>query len=720
MLRTRLLWTLPLIAACGGTKEAAPPPPPPVEAAPPAQVETTKRLPLTKAEDVVDDHFGVKVADPYRWLEDGKAADVQLWMEARDKHARAHLAELSLQEDLRKRYKELLYVESRSAPVVRGGRLFFSRKPADKEKSIHYWQDGEKGEPKVLLDPNEMSDDGSISIGAVVPSKDGRLVAYMEKGNNADESTLKVMEVDTGEMRAMDTIGNLRYTSPSWTPDGKGFFYTWMPSDPSIPPNERMGYAEIRYHVLGTRPTEDKTYREKTGDPSRWQAASVSDDGKYLFLYVYRGWSEADIYVMFLKDRKHSKWRELAVGTKASYMVEAHKDTFYVATSKDAPRWKIFKVSPRRLARKSWKEIVPQDPEAVLDSVQVIGGKLALKYLRGAATELVLRDLSGKNPVKVELPAIGSASSLVGNADLDTAYFSFSSFNYPPTIFKTSVKSPKSEVFAKVDMPVDPSQFEVKRVTFPSKDGTKVSMFIVHKKGIELDGKRPTLMYGYGGFNISLEPRWSSLIYPWIERGGVYAMPNLRGGGEYGEAWHEAGMLAKKQNVFDDFIAAGEYLVANKYTSPAHLGLRGGSNGGLLVGAAMTQRPDLFGAIICAVPLLDMVRYHMFGVGNAWVPEYGVATNEEQFKWLYAYSPYHNVKKDVRYPSLLMLSADSDDRVDPLHARKFVAMIEAAAQDDHVNLLRIESNAGHGGGDMRKKTLDVYADQIAFLWSELN
>jgi prolyl oligopeptidase len=696
-----------LLVGFGCSSNAAAPPPS-------AKADATKN----KRDVVTEEHFSVKVEDPFRWLEDEKDEDVRAWMKARDDHARSVLATFPERDALQARYRELLYVESRSAPRVRGGRLFFARKPADREKTIHYWQQGEGGEPKVLLDPNTMSEDGSVSIGAVVPSKDGKLVAYMEKSNNADESTLKIMEVDTGALRERDTIEHLRYTYPSWTPDGAGFYYTWLPSDPSIPSNERMGLSQVRYHALGTDPANDVTVRGETGDAQRWQGAYVSDDGKYLFLTISHGWSEADVYVMFLEEEEPT-WRPLAVGTKALYGVVAHDDVFYVTTNYEAPRYEVFRVLPSKLERKHWRRIVAQDPKAVIEDVDVVGGKLAIAYLKDVSTTLEIRELDGTKIRDVELPAIGTASALIGDADHDTAYFSFSSFNYAPTIYKTSIAKGTTTLFAKVDLPLDSERFVVKRVEYPSKDGTMISMFLVHDKDLELDGARPTLMYGYGGFNISITPEFTAFILPWIERGGVYASPHLRGGGEYGESWHKAGMLEKKQNVFDDFAAAAEWLVAEKYTSPEHLGIRGGSNGGLLVGAAMTQRPELFGAVICAVPLLDMLRYHLFGVGKAWIPEYGVADDEAQFAVLHAYSPYHHVKADVAYPPLLMLSADTDDRVDPMHARKFVAALEAVTPPEHVHLLRIEENAGHGGADLRKKTVEVYVDQVAFLLEHL-
>ncbi len=716
-IRFSSLLPLALVVACSSASNTKPvtSSPKPVAQAGPAKKVLTQLQP-TRRDDTAEELFGVSVLDPYRWLEDEKAEEVRAWMKDRDAHARAALASVPGRADLVKRYRELLYVKKQSAPIVRGGRLFFSVTPPDKEKAIHYWQD-EGGAPQVLLDPNTMSDDGSVSIGSVIPSHDGKRVGYMLKSNNADESTLVVMDVDTKKIHEADKIEHLRYTAPSWTPDNAGFFYTWIPSDPSIPTNERMGYGEIRYHKLGTSPAKDKIYRGKTGDPSRWQSAWVSKDGKYLFLTISRGWAEQDVYVQFLKDKK-AAWKPLAVGTKALYSIDAHKGTFYVASNHEAPKWRLFKVQPKKLARKYWKEIVAEDKEAVLDDFDIVGGKLAIKYLKNATTQLQLHELSGKMFKALPMPALGSASSLVGNADRDEAYFSFQSFNTPNEVYKTSVKTAETKLHFRPEVPMTPEDYVVEQVFYPSKDGTKISMFLVRKKDVPKKD-RPLFMFGYGGFNISLTPRWDPLIIPWLEKGGIYAMPNLRGGGEYGESWHQAGMLGNKQNVFDDYIGAAEWLIKEGITTKEKLGIRGRSNGGLLVGAAMTQRPELYSAVVCGVPLLDMVRYHKFGVGRAWIPEYGTAENEADFKWLHAYSPYHRVKKGTEYPALLMLSADTDDRVDPLHARKFVAQIEHASTSKEPVLLRIEANSGHGGADMRGKYAERAADMIAFFMSEL-
>jgi prolyl oligopeptidase len=715
MCRSASLGLITAMACSGATKEVA------VESeAPPARADAPTGDEKTRKESVVEELSGMSIADPFRWLEDEKADEVRSWMKTKDASARAHLSALPERGPLASRLKELIYVEARGAPVERKGRLFYWKKGKDQEKAVHFVKIA--GEEQVLLDPNTMSKDGSISVADVVPSLDGKLVAYSVKVNNADESDIRIMDVDTRQ--DIDVLPALRYTIPSWTPDNRGFFYTWIPNDPSIPENERMGYGEVRYHVVrrtapsgesAPPPAPDEIFREKLGDPTRWQGAYVSEDGKYLFLSIAHGWSEEDIYVMFLNEKKRA-WRPLAVGTKALYSVEAYDDVFYIATNRDAPRWRVYSAKPAKLDQ--WKEIIREDPTGVIDDFGIIGGKIAIHYLRNASSQLSLYHLDGKPLRSIALPAIGTSSGLIGNQRSDTAYFTFSSFTYPMEIYETSIRGGKTSLFAKVEVPLDPSAFETKQVFVTSKDGTKVSMFIVHEKGIALDGNNPTLLYGYGGFNISLTPSFAAAIMPWIERGGVYAVPNLRGGGEYGEAWHKAGMGASKQNVFDDFIAAAEHLIAEKYTRRERLAISGRSNGGLLVGAAMTQRPELFAAVLCGVPLLDMIRYPLVGVGKAWVPEYGDPTVKEEFLTLYGYSPYHRVKDGASYPALLMLSADSDDRVDPMHARKFHAAIEHASSSGEPNLLRIEMNSGHGGGDLRKAYLEQTVDELSFLLAE--
>nr|WP_245678284.1 prolyl oligopeptidase family serine peptidase [Chondromyces crocatus] len=688
----------------------------PVSSNPPPPLIPPDRpaYPPTRAEPIRERLHGVEVADPFRWLEDVKSVEVQAWMKAEDDLTRGVLKSLPERDAIAARLKELFYIDSVSAPIHRKGRYFYSRRHATKEKSVIYWRQGKQGEEKVLFDPNTWSEDGSISLGSWHPSWDGQRVAYKVQQNNSDEATMHVLDVATNKKSAVDVIEGAKYAGASWTPTGDGFYYVWLPTDPSIPVADRPGYAEVRFHKLGEDPKKDRVIRERTGDPSTFVDVSLSKDGRFLLLYVHHGWSSSDVYFRDLrKPGQPSPDRPLAVGQSAHYSVDVHKDRFYVHTDEGAPRYRVFEVNPDQPERAKWKEVIAEHPEATLESSSIIGGTLTLSYLKNAASLVELRSLEGKLVRELPLPGIGTVGGPIGLPDEDEAYFSFESYTAPPEIHATSVKTGKTELYAKIQVPVDPSPFTVEQAFFPSKDGTRVSMFIVRRKDMPRDGSTQTLLYGYGGFQISHSPHFISSVYPWLERGGTFAVANLRGGGEYGEDWHKAGMLLKKQNTFDDFIAAAEYLVREKYTRPEHLAIQGGSNGGLLVGAAMTQRPDLFSAVICAVPLLDMVRYHLFGSGKTWISEYGSADDPAQFKALFGYSPYHHVKPGTKYPALLLLSADSDDRVDPLHARKFAAALQASSTGGPV-LLRIEKNAGHGGADLVRSAVEKGADQYAF------
>ena len=681
--------------------------------------------PQTRADDVKDVLHGVAVPDPYRWLEDAKQPEVQAWMTAEDQLARGELARLPERDAIAARLKQLFYLDSLSAPRPRGGRYFYRRRHADKEKAIIYWKEGKSGAEKVLFDPNGWSTDGSVSLGGWETTWDGTKVAYQIHRNNSDEATLHLMDVATGKESAVDMIEGAKYASASWTPKGDGFYYTWLPTDPAVPTADRPGFAEVRFHKLGEDPKKDVTVRERTGDPSVFVSADLSQDGHWLLLSIDHGWTSTDVYFRdkrgtggkpaggdLPKDGK-TEWKPLIVGQKSHYRTMAWKDQLYVMTDEGAPRWRVYRVDPAKPDRASWKEIVPERKDATLDNCTIIGGRLALTYLKNAASLLEIRELDGKAVREVPLPGIGSVGGPSGRADEDEAYFSYESFTVPSEIQVTSIKSGETKLYSKVTVPVDPTPFTVEQVFYDSKDGTRVSMFIVHRKDLKKDGENRTMLYGYGGFLSTETPTFIASIYPWLERGGIYAVPNLRGGGEYGEEWHRGGMLLKKQNVFDDFIAAAEFLIKERYTKPGRLVINGGSNGGLLVGAAITQRPELFAAALCGVPLLDMVRYHLFGSGKTWISEYGSAEDPEQFKALFGYSPYHHVKKGTKYPPVLLLSADSDDRVDPMHARKFAAALQAATSGGPV-LLRIERNSGHGGADLIKAEVQKGADRYAF------
>ena len=676
-------------------------------------------VPPTRSEDIVEELFGQPVRDPYRWLEDVKSPEVRAWMDAQDKHARAFLHALPKRDEFVERLKSMLYIDAISAPHHRQGRYFYTRRHANKEKAIVYWRQGEDGPEKVLLDPNSMSDDGTVSLGTWEPTHDGKTVVYAIRRNNSDEAVLYVMDVATGKTSDVDVIEGAKYASPDWTPDGTGFYYTWIPPVAGeVTIDTRPGYAEVKFHKLGTDPKADPVIHPKTGDPQTFIGASLSRDGRWLFTYIQHGWNSNDLYFRDLQS-KETAWKPFIVGKDAQYSVIPWKGNFYIATNEGAPKWRVFKTPSDKPQREAWQEIIAELPDATIDSVQIVGEHLALGLLRNATSQLQIHSLDGKLVRTVPLPDVGSASGLVGNPDEDEAYFSFTSFTVPSRIYRTSLKNGGADLWAEVKIPFDPAPYEAKQVWYPSKDGTKVSMFLIHKKGLKQDGTTPWYLYGYGGFNVSLTPAFSATYCVWLEQGGGIAIPNLRGGGEYGEEWHRAGMLHVKQNVFDDFIAAAEYLIREKYTSTPHLGIRGGSNGGLLVGAAVTQRPDLFKAVVCEVPLLDMVRYHKFGSGKTWVPEYGTADKEEDFKALFAYSPYHRVKEGTKYPAVLVTTSDTDDRVDPMHARKFAAYLQKATTSGEPVVLRIEKNAGHGGADLIKQRVDAGADSLAFLLSQL-
>ena len=692
--------------------------PPPSEKA--AQMTVpTRPWPTTKRLDIVDTMFGKKIADPYRWLEDEKAPDVVAWMDAQDNYARAELAKLPKRDAIAARLKEVFYYDAISAPSHYNGRYFYTRKFANKEKTIVFWKQGDNGEEKVLLDPNTMSTDGTTGLGGWWPSYDGKYVVYAVKENNADESTHYVLEVATGKKLA-DKIEGTKYSGASWSPDNKGYYYTWVPPvSEQVTIAERPGFAEVKYHKLGDDPSKDRLVHPATKNAESFIGGGISRDGHWLLVSVQHGWNSSDVY--FKDARKpDAPWQTLVAGTDANYEVTAWKDVFYINTNEGAPRSRIFRVEPSKPARADWKELIAQS-DATLEGFSIVGNSMVLTYLRNAANQVEVRDLAGKLIRKLALPPLGTSGGISGEPDEDTGYFAYTSFTEPQVIYKTSIKTGKVTEWARIKLPIDTTQFETEQVFYPSKDGTKISMFLLHKKGTPKNRTNPTVLYGYGGFNVNLTPAFASSRAVWLENGGMIAIPNLRGGGEYGEDWHRAGMKANKQNVFDDFIYAAKFLIAEGWTSPDHLAIQGGSNGGLLVGAAMTQAPDLFKVALCGVPLLDMIRYHMFGSGKTWIPEYGSAENQADFAAIYEYSPYRRAVDEGarKYPALLMTTSDHDDRVDPMHARKLAAQIQFAQVGTAPVLLRIERNAGHGGADNVKQAVEQTADTWAFLLSQL-
>jgi prolyl oligopeptidase len=716
-----------LACGCRGETPAAPPSAPPSLPTPPPSTMTAPAAPAftyptTRREEQVDVLHGVSVADPYRWLEDGKSDEVRRWAGEEDHFARAYLAGLPGRDEIAARLKELFYVESVGTPRRVGNRWFFPRRDAGKEKSAVYWREGRTGPDRVLLDPNTWSTDGSVSLGVWSVSYDGKRVAYAQKSNNSDEATLYVMDVATGQKSAVDVIEGAKYAWPSWTPSGDGFYYTRVPPEGSVATADRPGYAEVRFHKIGTPPEKDRLVHEKTGDPQTFLNAGLSRDGRWLLATIEHGWTSTDVYFQDLHEAA-PKWQALVVGQDARYDVSIDRGRFFVLTNEGAPKYRVFRVDPATPQRAHWVEIVPERADATLEGLSVVGHRLSLAYLKDVVSHLEIRDEDGKLVREIELPMLGSASLLSGEVDDDLAYYSFQSFTYPTEIFETSVATGKTSTWYRLKLPVDPSKYSIEQSFATSRDGTRVPFFVVRPREVALadggPGATPTILYGYGGFQAAQAPFFASSIYPWLERGGAWVVANLRGGSEYGEEWHRQGMRHEKQHVFDDYFAVAEELVRRGLTSPSRLAAMGASNGGLLVGAAITQKPDLFRVALCGVPLLDMVRYHLFGSGKTWIPEYGSADDPQDFAALYAYSPYHHVTPGMRYPATIVLSADSDDRVDPMHARKFAALLQAAGSPEPV-LLRIEKHSGHGGADLVRAAVEKLADEYAFALHEMS
>jgi prolyl oligopeptidase len=673
--------------------------------------------PDARREDTVDDIHGVKVPDPYRWLEDAKNDDVQKWVGAEDALTRDYLAKLPGRDALAARMKELFYVERVGIPTKRGTRLFYPRRDAGKEKYIVYWRDGAKGAEKVLLDPTTWSNDGSLSLGEWEPTHDGKRVAYTVKQNNADEATLYVIDVATGKKSTVDVIPGTGFSSISWTPAGDGFYYQHLPPLATPPDPDRMKHMDMRFHKLGTDPGKDPVVHAETGDAKTFLGGGLSMDGRWLVCTIQHGWTSNDVYVQDLH-AKTPAWQTLVESKTAQYDVSVDRGRLFVRTNEGAPHYRLYRVDPAHLDRASWQEIVAERPDATMQGAAIVGHRIVLDYLKDVVDYPELRDEDGKLVRPIPLPGLGSMAGPSGDPDSDTIYFSFQTFTYPNEIYEESVKTGKRTTWHKLSIPVDPSKYTVDQLFATSKDGTRVPFFVVHAKDMPKDGSTPTMLTGYGGFQISETPYFASSVYPWLEHGGAWVDANLRGGSEYGEDWHRHGMLHEKQHVFDDFFAVAEEIAKQGIARADKLAIDGGSNGGLLMGAAVTQRPELFGAVICEVPLLDMVRFPLFGIGKSWIPEYGNPEDPDDLQALFAYSPYHHVTKGTKYPPTLIMSADADDRVDPMHARKFAAELQWASTGGPV-LLRVEKHSGHGGADMVKSAVDQVADKYAFALNQL-
>ena len=713
---------------------------------PPGSQSVPSAPPVAEPKPIVDILHGTKVLDKYRWLENSSSPETQEWVEQEMFYTRALLDPLPRRDAIHKRLTELLSIGSVTPPVIAGRHYFYTRREGMQNQPVLYVRDrvtpeDHAGEPpdatpgkdRALVDANQLAADGTVALDWFQPSDNGKYVAYGTSQSGSEMSTLHVIETKTGTILP-DAIERTRAASVAWLHDNSGFYYTRYPTPGDVPAGQEMYNRHVFFHLLGSPVVTDDPIFGEGRDPEDWPSVHLSNDGRWLLIHVSEGWTKSELFLKDLQSDKPAS--RLTTGKDFLYGADIYDGKVYITTNEDAPRYRVFVTNAGDFERENWKEIIPQS-DAVLQGASVYGGKLFAQYEQNASSLLKLFDLDGQKISDISLPAIGTVFGTGGRWNRDEVFYGFQSFTLPPSIYlldlnPIGVKVPNGEansafistLWAKVDAPsIDPSAYEVTQEWFKSKDGTRVPMFIVHKKGLAKNSKNPTLLTGYGGFNVSLTPSFSRTAYLWMEHGGIYAVANLRGGAEFGEDWHRAGMLDKKQNVFDDMIAAAEHLISEKYTDKNHLAIQGGSNGGLLMGAMITQRPDLFRAVVCQVPLLDMIHYQDFQIAKLWIPEYGTSENAEQFKWLYAYSPYHHVKPGAEYPAILFMTADTDTRVDPMHAKKMAALMQAEAKNGASKtrpiLLRIESKAGHGAGKPVAKQIEEFTDVYSFLFWQL-
>jgi len=687
---------------------------------------STPSIPPKAAEKpVIDMYHGTKVLDNYRWLEDGKNPKTEKWVEQEMAYTRGILDGLVGRDAIHKRLTELLSVGSVTPPTIAGRYYFYTKREGMQNQPVLYVRNGLNGADRVLVDANKLAADGTIALDWFQPSDNGKYVAYGTSPSGSEMSTLHIIETKTGAI-LHDTIERTRAASVAWKLDNSGFYYTRYPKKGDVPDGQEMYNRHVYYHEIANDPEDhpedsDPLIFGQGRDAEDWPNVSLSNDGLWLLINVAQGWTKSELFLMDVK--AGTPPTRVTNGKNFLYSAEVYNNKLFITTNEDAPRYRVFVADAGNYDREAWKELIPQS-DAVLQGTAVFGGKLFAQYEQNASSQLKLFDLDGKKLNDLLLPAIGTIFGSGGRWDRNELFYGFQSFTFAPSIYRYELKDGSTSLWTKVDAPsIDPAAYEVNQEWFHSKDGTRVPMFVVHKKGLQKNGHNPTLLTGYGGFNLSLTPTFSRTAYLWMEHGGVYAVANLRGGAEFGEDWHRAGMLEKKQNVFDDMIAAAQHLISEKYTDKNHLAIQGGSNGGLLMGAMITQRPDLFRAVICQVPLLDMIHYQDFQIAKLWIPEYGTSENAEQFKWLYAYSPYHHVKPGAEYPAILFMTADTDTRVDPMHAKKMAALMQSEAKNGLSRtrpiLLRIESKAGHGAGKPVTKQIEEFTDVYSFLFWQL-
>ena len=669
--------------------------------------------PKTRQADQVDNYHGVKIADPYRWLEDDHSAETAQWVEAQNKVTFGYLEKIPYRGQMKERLERLFNYPKYSAPFRRGENYIFSKNTGLQNQSVLYIQKGLGGTPEVLLDPNKLSADGTSRLGAFALSRDGRYVAYGVSGGGSDWQEASVMEIATRK-QLPDHLKWMKASGLAWA--GSGFFYSrYDAPEAGHELSSKNEYQKVYFHRVGTDQSADELVYEDKLNAQRFHNVDTTEDERYAILYVSDRGKGKDGEAVYFRDlsaadkKFHPIVSEI---TNDRFTVLDHVGgKFLVETNQHAPNYRIALFDPAN-PKSPWKDVIPEKSDPI-EAVHPAGGKLFATYRKDVTTKAYVYSMDGKLENEIQMPGAGTANGFGGNHDDKFVFYSYQSMNYPPTIFRYDIASRDNAVFRSPDIPAfNPDQYETKQVFYPSKDGTKIPLFLVHKKGLKLDGTNPTLLYAYGGFNITTPPTFNSLRLALLEQGFVYASANIRGGGEYGEKWHEQGMKLKKQNVFDDFIAAGEWLIANHYTSPAKLAINGGSNGGLLVGAVMNQRPELFRVAIPQVGVMDMLRFQKFTIGWNWIADYGSSDNPEEFKAIEAYSPLHNIRAGAKYPATLITTADHDDRVVPAHSFKYAATLQAKASPDRPVLIRIDTKSGHGASNTTKaieQTADVYS-----------
>jgi prolyl oligopeptidase len=688
----------------------------------PTTAETTLELsyPAARQVDQTDDYFGTTVSDPYRWMEDVDSAELKVWIDAENELTQRYLAQIPVRETIGQRLLELINFERYTAPARRGTRYFYSHNSGLQNQNVLYWQEGLDGEPKVLLDPNTFSEDGTVAISGMSITDDGLLAAYSITDAGSDWLKWHVRNVTTGE-DLPDVVEWSKFSGASWLKDGSGFFYQGYDAPEADAFKAANYFHKVMFHKLGTPQSEDKLIFDRPDDKELNLGAHVTDDGRYLMLHQSKGTSPNNELAVKDLENPNAPILRLIDTPDATYApIDNDGTLFWVLTTLDAPNGRVISIDLNNPGREHWKTVIPESRNKLSD-ISVIDNTFIVSYLADAQSLVELRRLDGSLIERLALPAIGTAYGFTGRREDTETFYQFSNFTTPGTTYRLDMKTRKSTIYRQPKLLFDSALYETKQIFATSKDGTRVPMFISHKKGLVLDGTAPTLLYAYGGFNISLMPEFSPSHVMWMEMGGIYAQASLRGGGEYGEAWHDAGTRVRKQNVFDDFISLAEWLVTNQYTSPQKLAISGGSNGGLLVAACELQRPDLFGAVVAQVGVMDMLRFDKFTIGWAWKEEYGSPSEDEaEFAAIYKYSPLHNIRPGGSYPATLITTADHDDRVYPAHSFKYAAALQVAQAGPKPILIRVETRAGHGAGMPLSKRIEATVDQYAFMARELH